>query len=394
MPGNEGAHPRGPVGWALWPFERLLRVEASSGIVLLAAALAALAWANSRWAAAYEQLWRTSLTLAAGPFSWPPTIGFCINDGLMTAFFLVVGLEIRRGFGSGSLADLRRALLPIAAAAGGMLVPALIYLAASRTPPASRGWGIPTATDIAFSVGVLALLGKRVPPALRVLLLALATVDDIGSIAIVSIFYPSGISVPWLIATAGGILGLALLRRLGIRPLVAYLLPSAFVWLGALHAGVHPAIAGVPIGLLVPIQKGEAAHSWVAYGVAPLFALANAGVSLQGLALGAAGSRTVFVGVLLARLLGKPAGIALAAMGAVGSGVCTLPRGVTWQGVLLIGCLGGIGLTVPLYIASVAFTDASLLAAAKLSLLAASVASTAVGLAVGVIVLPRPPAEG
>jgi NhaA family Na+:H+ antiporter len=267
-------------------------------------------------------------------------------------------------------------------------VPALIYLALNTPSVVRRGWGIPTATDIAFSVGVLALLGKRVPPALRVLLLALATVDDIGSIAIVSIFYPSGISVTWLFIATGGVLGLALLRRLRCSVVLAYLVPGCIVWLGALRAGVHPAIAGIPIGLLIPTERGEALHPWVAYGITPLFALANAGVSIQGLTFDCAGSRMVVAGVLLARVLGKPAGIMLATITLVRTGICSLPRGVTWRGVFLVGCLGGIGLTVPIYIAGVAFSDPSLLAAAKFSLLAASAVSTAIGLVVGKLVLP------
>jgi NhaA family Na+:H+ antiporter len=372
-------------GRRLWQrLLRILQVEASSGLVLLVAALVALACANSPWSGAYDDLWRTPLNLTVGGFSSTATVGFWINDGLMTLFFLVVGLEIRHEFARGTTVDLKGAVLPVAAAAGGMLVPALIYLAVSGAGVARRGWGIPTATDIAFSVGVLALLGKKVPPALRVLLLSLATVDDLGSIAIVSIFYPSRLSMTWLVVAVGGVSGLALLWRLRVRLLAAYLIPGSLVWLGALRAGVPPAIAGVAIGMLMPVERGEGLHAWVAYLVTPLFALANAGVGFRGLALHGVGSREVVEGVLLGRVLGKPAGIMLAAYAVVRAGLCDLPRGVTWRAVLLIGCLGGIGLTVPIYIAGVAFADPALLAAAKFSLLGASVLAAALGVIVGI----------
>jgi Na+:H+ antiporter, NhaA family len=201
-----------------------------------------------------------------------------VNDGLMTVFFLVVGAEIRREFREGALSDLRRATLPVAAAVGGMIAPALIYCAWNEAPIPTRGWGIPTATDIAFSVGVLALLGKRVPPALRVLLLALATVDDIGSVLVVSIFYPTGGAATGLMVAAGGTLGILTLRVLSIRSLVPYALPGLATWLGLHWSGMEPALSGISIGLLLPLERAEILHPWVACGIVPLFALANIGL--------------------------------------------------------------------------------------------------------------------
>jgi len=377
---------QGRLGRLLRPLERLLRIEALGGVVLLAAAVLALVCANSPWSAWYERTWATRVAIGIGPRE---TLRFWINEGLMTLFFLIVGLDLRHEFHQGILSDLRRAFLPIAAATGGMLVPALIYLGLNTGPINSRGWGVPIATDIAFSLGVLVLLGKRVPPSLRLLLLALATVDDIGSVLVVALFYPQAVSIAGLLIAAGGILGILLLLRFGVGRLLAYTLPAAIVWMGAFRAGLHPGIAGIPIGLLVPMKKGETLHRVVAYAITPLFALANAGVSIQGFALNVNSSMAVVWGVLLGRVLGKPAGILLASFATITAGISTLPPGVTWRGILTIGCLAGIGLTVPIYVAGVAFADQQLLAAAKLGLILASVASAAIGLFTGRLLLAR-----
>jgi len=376
------------ITWVPLALERFFQVEASSGIVLLAAAAAAVAWANSPWSSWYEGMWGAPFAVGMGPFTAAMSLGSLVNDGLMTVFFLVVGAEIRREFREGALSDLRRAALPVAAAAGGMIAPALIFWAWNQAPIPKRGWGIPTATDIAFSVGVLALLGKRVPPGLRVLLLALATVDDIGSVLVVSIFYPKGGATSGLIMAAGGTLGILALRGLGVRSLLAYVFPSLLTWLGLLRAGVEPALSGIPIGLLLPLERAELLHPWVAYGIAPLFALANAGLRIDGLSWHDKDSLTVMAGVVIGRVLGKPAGILLASLAAVRSGASRLPRGVNWRGILVIGCLGGIGLTVPIYIAAGAFTSSPLLASAKFALLVSAVASAMIGLFVGRILLP------
>jgi NhaA family Na+:H+ antiporter len=429
------------------PLERFLHVEAASGIVLLVAAVVALAWANSPWSSSYEALWHTPITLGAGSYVFTQTLHFWINDGLMAIFFFVVGLEIRREIYEGELADLRRAALPVAAAIGGMVAPALIYLAFNASAVTRQGWGVPMATDIAFAVGVLALLGKRVPAALRVLLLALAIIDDIGAILVIAIFYSSGVSWIGLVVAAGGVLGVVVLQRLGVRQALIYVLPGAVLWIGMLGAGVHPTIAGVILGLLTPVRSwfsnegfvAEAReaveefrssaraedqgvqdllpplrrikqahrealapvvriqaelHPWVAFVIMPLFALANAGVSLQGLSLEDAGATSVILGVLLGLLIGKPAGILLASFASVKLGICALPRGASWPGILLVGMVAGIGFTMAIFIAGLAFPGDGLLSAAKLAVLLASGVAAAIGLVLGRMVLPAQPVEG
>ena len=223
-----------------------------SGVVLLAAAAIALAWANSPWAAAYEALWHLMLNLGVAEFLPARDLHFWVNDGLMSVFFLVVGLEIRREMHDGALSDPRVATLPIVAAVGGVVIPALLYLLFNMHPEARRGWAIPTATDIAFAVGVLSLIGKAVPPALRMLLLTLAIIDDIAAILVIAFVYSSGIAVGGLLIVAAGVLGVLLLQWLGGQAALAYVLPGAVVWLGMLRAGMHPTLAGVLLGLLTP----------------------------------------------------------------------------------------------------------------------------------------------
>ncbi len=373
--------------WLLDLPERFLRLEASGGIALLTAALAAAVWANSPWSASYERVWQTPLW-SGTPL--PATLGFWINDGLMTAFFVLVGVEIRQELREGVLADRRTALLPTAAAFGGMVVPALIYATWNTDPVVQRGWGIPTATDIAFSVGILALLGRRVPPALRVLLLTLATVDDIGSVAIVAVFYHSGLSLQWgLLAAGTGILMLVSQHR-GMSWRWPYFVLGLVTWYAALRAGMHPALTGLLGGFSFPLKNSAFLRTSVAYGVAPLFALANAGVTVHGLHLGESASRSVMVGVLLARLVGKPVGILVTSAVLVRGGVTSLPPQVRWSGVALIGGLAAIGLTVPIYIASIAFADEALLAASRFALLASSAVAACVALIVGRWILPEP----
>jgi Na+:H+ antiporter, NhaA family len=416
--------------------ERFLHVEAASGLVLLAAAALALVWANSRLASSYEALWHTPFTIGFGSAIVAQSLHFWINDGLMTVFFLVVGLEIRRELHEGALSSVRLATLPVAAALGGILAPALIYLAFNTDPLLSQGWAIPTATDIAFAVGVLALLGARVPPALRVLLLALAIVDDLAAILVIAFFYSAGIAPMGLIVAGVGVLGVLAFQWLGFRHALAYALPGFIVWFGFLRAGVHPTLAGVVLGLLTPVatlrgrqallmsakqaleefrersqrgagnpgellqpvrQLGHAQremlapvvrveatlHPWVAYGIMPLFALANAGVSLQGLALGDPASRAVSAGIAIALVVGKPLGITLAAWLAVKSGIAVLPAAVSGRGLLLVGLLGGIGFTMAIFIANLAFPDPALLASAKLAVLIGSAVAGLSGLLFG-----------
>ncbi|WP_433936483.1 Na+/H+ antiporter NhaA [Sorangium cellulosum] len=431
----------------LGPLDRFLHVEAASGIVLLIASVIALAWANSPWGDAYEHFWHVPITIGVGSFVFTQSLHFWINEGLMTIFFFVVGLEIRREIHEGELADLKRAALPIAAAVGGMIAPALLYLSLNASPASRHGWGVPMATDIAFAVGVLALLGKRVPPALRVLLLALAIIDDIGAIIVIALFYSSGVAWTGLLIAAGGGLAVLVLQRFGVRRPAAYVAPGAVLWWGMFRAGVHPTIAGVVVGLLTPVRSwfgshgfltaarraldevGEVAereghradellsplrqiktaqrealppvvrlqatlHPWVAYGIMPLFAFANAGVRVDGSSLGHGASGTILLGVMLGLVAGKPLGVFLASFAMVRLGVCALPRGVGWPGIAVVGCVAGIGFTMAIFIAGLAFNDAAQLAAAKLGVLLASAVAAMIGLLVGRLVLSGAPVPG
>lgn len=385
------SHPQVLTARALAALERFTRIEAVSGIVLLLAALVALIWANSPAAEAYEHLWHTQVTFGLGDFSVSQSLHFLVNDGLMTIFFLVVGVEIRQEIKDGALASLKLATLPLGAALGGVMMPAIIYLLLNHGTLASTGWAVPTATDIAFAVGVLALLGKAIPSGIRVLLLALAIIDDIVAILIIAAFYTVSLDYLGLVIAAGGVLLVLLFQRMGISRAYMYILPGAVVWFGLLKTGVHPTLAGVILGLLTPVTaQGDTPapvkrvqaglHHWVAYGIMPLFALANAGVNLQGVNLSDGLSLHVALGVTLALVLGKPLGVLLACLTLVKLNVCKLPDGVTWAGVGLVGLLAGIGFTMSIFIAGLAFNDPALLSAAKLSVLGASSIAAVLGL--------------
>jgi NhaA family Na+:H+ antiporter len=409
-------HPTHP---ALWPL-RFISVEAVSGLVLLTAAALALACANSPLSRAYEALWQLRPSFGV-PLLSAYDLRFWINDGLMTIFFLLVGLEIRREIHDGTLSDPRVATLPIIAAAGGVLVPALLYILVSTlagsAPLARRGWAIPTATDIAFAVGVLSLI-PRVPPPLRMLLLTLAIADDVAAILIIAFCYSGGIVPGQFLIIAAGIALVLLLQWLGVQSALAYVLPGAVVWIGMLRAGVHPTLAGVALGLLTPVttvfgrrtgqrpaaRAGPPAtesfdplcaaeppvvrveamlHPYVAFGIMPLFAFANAGVSLKGLALGAGAPLAVGTGIVLGLVLGKPIGIVLAALAAVRLKLAELPAAVQWRQLVLLGILGGIGFTMSVFIANLAFAQPRLLAAAKFGVLVGSALAAALALALG-----------
>jgi NhaA family Na+:H+ antiporter len=418
--------------------ERFLHVEAASGVALLAAAAAALIWANSPAAESYEALWHAPFIVGIGELVVSQPLHFWINDGLMTIFFLVVGLEIRRELYEGALATPQLAALPLAAAFGGVAVPAAVYLAINGGHDVlGEGWAIPTATDIAFAVGILALLGKSIPSGIRILLLALAIIDDIIAVVIIAAFYSGGIDFTGLIVAALGALLVLGFQRIGVGSAYAYVVPGAIIWWGLLHAGVHPALAGVVLGVMTPVvsvrgraermhrlatralddlgrhRHGEghdpevlvdplkrlryaqrdlvppvvrvqtALHPWVAYCVMPLFAFANAGVSLKGTDYGTSESRLVVLGIAAALLIGKPVGILLGSWIAVRLRWCRLPPGVTWRGVVLVGCLGGIGFTMSIFVATLAFTEGALLAAAKSGVLLGSALAAALGLAFG-----------
>ena len=422
--------------------ERFLHVEAVSGIVLLIAAAAALIWANSPAAYNYHHFWETSVGFSIGGYAASVSLHFLINDALMTIFFLVVGMEIRREMHEGALAQLRVAILPLAAALGGVVVPALIYLSiASGTPALREGWAVPTATDIAFAVGVLALLGRSIPSTVRIFLLALAIIDDIAAVIIIALFYSVGLDYTGLAIAGAGILLVLGLQRIGIGAAYAYVIPGAIVWAGLLKLGVHPTLAGVALGLMTPVSRlghvsaplevashalglasaranehrdpreiaeplrqlrtaqrdllppvsrvQMALHPWVAYLVMPLFALANAGVTLEGTNLGMPAVQALVLGVALALVLGKPIGIVLGSWLAVRLGWCELPAGMSWRSVWLVGCLGGIGFTMSIFIATLAFADLELLAAAKAGVLLGSLTAGIAGLLLGRLYIVR-----
>jgi NhaA family Na+:H+ antiporter len=416
------------------PIQRILAVEATSGLALLATTVAALVWANV-WGASYEALWHTPMGLELGPWSVSRPLHFWINDGLMTIFFFLVGLEIRREIFEGELTSARKAALPLAAAIGGMLIPAAMYAVLNAGRATSAGWAIPMATDIAFAVGVLTVLGSRIPVAWRVLLLSLAIIDDIGAIAVIAAFYSQGISYEGLALVALGLLIVLLLRGAGVRVPALYVVPGVIVWAGLLVTGIHPTLAGVVLGLLTPARpwfgpsgfaettqanlenlpeddrdallarldlinhaRREAVspverlihllHPWVAFGIMPLFALANAGVVLGGAEI-SGDALWLFVGIVAGLALGKPLGIVAASLGSSQLGLATRSAEMSRRGLLLVGLVGGIGFTMSLFIAQLAFPPGPYLDTAKLAILVGSGVAIATGLAVGLVISRR-----
>jgi NhaA family Na+:H+ antiporter len=405
------------------PIQRFLSIEAASGLLLLVAVVIALALASTSLSHDYHAVLELPIGFHVGSFALEQSLHFWINEGLMTLFFFVVGLEIRRELYEGELSELRKAALPLVAALGGVLVPAAIYAAVNIGRAGSHGWAVPMATDIAFAVGVLTLLGSRVPHNLRVLLLGLAVIDDIAAIIVIAVFYSGGISLAGFGIAAIGVGAVLALRAAGMRAPAIYIVPGIVVWAGLWRAGVHPTLAGVVLGLLTPPRpwfgpsgfketteshllhmeqndrsellghldeinraRREAVspaerlihvlHPWVAYAVMPLFALANAGVDLR--AGGIAGDGIwVFAGIVLGLGVGKPVGIALA----------TRMMGKT-PGMVVVGLVGGIGFTMSLFIAQLAFGSGPLLETAKLAILVGSAVAMVAGLAYGRFSLP------
>lgn len=424
---------RTPIERLLSPFQRFARTESSGGIVLIACTLAALVWANSPWGPSYEALWATELGFSLGGRHTAHPLHHWINDGLMAVFFFVVGLEIKREVLVGELASARRAALPIAAAIGGMVTPAAIYAAVNAGGPGAAGWGIPMATDIAFALGVLALLGPRVPLSLKVFLAALAIVDDIGAVVVIALFYTSGISWAALGAAVLVLVALVVMNRMGARQPVTYYLLALALWAAFLQSGVHATVAGVLAAMAVPartridtgefLERGrelmdefdaageegdrvlpnehrqEVIHSlertceaaqaplqriehqlqpWVSFGIIPLFALANAGVHLGG-GVARELADPVAVGVILGLVLGKPLGITLFSWGVVRLGVAARPDGVSWRAIHGVSWLGGIGFTMSLFISALAFGAEERAAEAKVGILAASLLAGGIG---------------
>lgn len=421
---------------------RLVHIEAFGGVVLILAAIVALIWANSPYAQSYHDFWTQTVGFQLGDWAMSNSLHFWVNDALMTIFFLAVGMEIRREIHQGALSDLRQAALPLAAAAGGVIVPALVYVALNTDPTLRAGWAVPTATDIAFAVGVLALLGKSIPSNVRILLLAIAIIDDIVAVLIIAFFYSGGLDYTGFWYVLLGVVLVIAWQRLGIASAYAYILPGAILWFGVLKTGAHPTLAGVILGLMTPVyarplpadplelveknlqqlrqqsQKPDTdetvllqsianirqaqrellppvarvqmqLHPWVSFLVMPIFALANAGVSFQGIDISSGGAQTVMFGVVFALVLGKPLGIFMACRLAVWLKICQLPEGVSWSGVSLIGVLAGIGFTMSIFIGTLAFSDEVLLGAAKLGVLTASLVAAVLGLVWGVVYTRR-----
>jgi NhaA family Na+:H+ antiporter len=415
------------------PLKRLFASEAGGGVALILAAVVALVWANSPWAESYTTLWHLPVGVSLGGRSFSLTLHQWINDGLMAVFFFQVGLEIKREFLVGELSSPRNAVLPIAAAFGGMVVPALIYSGINAGRPGIAGWGIPMATDIAFALGVLALLGPRVPAGLKVFLAALAIADDLGAVLVIALFYSTGIAWLWL-AVGGIAIACAALGNVGgVRQPLFFVVLGCVAWIAFLHSGVHATVAGVLIAMTIPVRtrleenefvlegrrlltafqqssrgdvsvlgnpaQQEAVHRLetackhvqtplsrmehslagvIAFGIMPVFALANAGVSLGG-AEGAAGGLAVTLGALIGLVLGKPIGVTLFSWLAVRSGLAVLPAGTSWRALHGVSWLAGIGFTMSLFIAGLAFGESALLTDAKLGVFAASVIAGGIG---------------
>jgi NhaA family Na+:H+ antiporter len=339
-------------------------------------------------------LWGYDITATFGRFSIADDLRHWVNDGLMPIFFFVIGLEVKRELTEGELTDRRAASLPLLAAVGGMAVPALVYFAWNPSGPASSGWGIPMATDTAFALGVLALLGARVPSGLKLFLLTLAVVDDIGAICVIAIFYSSDVQIEWL---AGAVLTIAIvvaMRRLGVPFALAYVAPALVLWLCVFQSGVHATIAGVALGLLTPVTDSRGRrvldmlehrlHPWTSFVVVPVFALANAGITLSGDAVRAAGSSTITWGVATGLVAGKTVGIVTASAVCVALGLSRLPERSSFRDLLGIAALAGIGFTVSLFIADRSFPGTELYEA-KIGILAASLVASMLG--TGLIVL-------
>lgn len=401
------------------PVVRFLHVESAGGILLLAATLVALVWANSPWRSSYAELWQTRIVVEVGGHRLEEDLGHVVNDALMTLFFFVVGMEIKREMAVGELRDPRRVALPALAALGGMVVPAAVFLAFNAGTPGARGWGIPMATDIAFALGVLALVGRGIPESVKLVLLTLAIVDDIGAIAVIAVVYSSDLN-PGLILAAAGVLGIVVvLVRLHVTAAPVYALLGLSLWLLVFESGVHATVAGVALGLVTPararqtdlrpdevagvVGRGgavaardirrtadavrgsvsacdrliDALHPWTSYLIVPVFALANAGVELTTDAF--TPPSRVFAGVTVGLVAGKLIGITSFGWLAVRTGIGRLPPGVGWSHLAGLAAVAGIGFTVSLFVTALAFDDPAFRSDAKIGILVASVVAAGLG---------------
>jgi len=378
---------------AAQPMVRFLHIEAASAIMLLVATAVALVWANSRWQGGYESFWSTNVRIQVGSYVFDEDLAHVVNDALMSLFFFVVGMEIKRELVVGELRDRRTVALPALAALGGMLFPALIYTAFNAGGAGADGWGIPMATDIAFAMGVAALLGERVPSPVKVLLLTLAIVDDIGAIAVIAIFYSDDLWLRMLLVAAGVAVLVWAMYRVNVTLSVLYVVAGCALWLAVYESGVHATIAGVALGLLIPARQTRYEidadtpspcdhliaifHPWTSYVVLPIFALANAGIPLSMEAL--RHPSDVLLGVTVGLVVGKLVGVVTFSWIGVRIGIARLPVGTSWHHIVGLGAIAGIGFTVSLFIAGLAFEPGGLQDDAKMGVLLAS--AIAAGLA-------------
>ncbi|MEQ8791846.1 MAG: Na+/H+ antiporter NhaA [Pirellulaceae bacterium] len=425
LPDDENPLPKEPVDRVIRPIVRFMHVEAASGVVLLICTIVALVLANSPWGEGFLHFFEIEIGFEIeGVLKMQHSLHHWINDALMTVFFFVVGLEVKRELVVGELRDPRGAVLPVAAALGGMVVPAGIYLALQYGQPGESGWGIPMATDIAFVVGCMAILGRRVPNGLRVMLLSLAIADDIGAIIVIAVGYTEDLQWSWLLAGGVGIGVVSLMARIGVRSFFAYVTAGVFIWIAFHESKVHATLAGVILGLMTPARtyidqnifsqllrraesvmqgdwesmphRAEAVsrfrhavretispleylegilHPWTSFVIMPIFALANAGVAIHLEELGSGVGLAVAVGLVV----GKPLGILLFSWLAVATRLAKLPEGVNWGLLAGGGCLAGIGFTMALFIAGLA-VEGDLLDSAKIGVLAGSLLSAALGM--------------
>ena len=375
----------------LTAIREFLRLEAAGGIVLVGAAAVAILLANSPLSWLYDGLLATPVVVQVGALSLAKPLLLWVNDGLMAIFFFLVGLEIKREVLEGELSSLSQTALPAAGAVGGMVLPILIYLALNLDDAiALRGWAIPAATDIAFALGVLSLAGSRVPASLKVFLLALAIMDDIGAILIIALFYAGDLSLLSLGLALIGIAGLVVMNRLGVTKLAGYILIGIAVWVCVLKSGIHATLAGVAVAFCIPLGRGRsgddsplkelehALHPWVAFGILPAFAFANAGVSLSGLSVSDL-LAPVPLGIAAGLFIGKQVGVFGCVAAAVRFGWCRLPSGVNWLHLYGVALLTGIGFTMSLFIGTLAFGDAAFAAEVRIGVIGGSVLSAALG---------------
>lgn len=411
------------------PVQTFLQTQAAGGIAILAGALIALIWANLFGAEAYNDFWRTPFSIELGDASLPLELRHLVNEGLMTFFFLVVGLEIKRELATGELRDPRNAALPILGAIGGMVVPALIYVAFNGTTgPSARGWGIPMATDIAFAVGVISLFGRGLPSGLKLFLLSLAIVDDLGAIMVIAIFYSTDLALGPLGIAGGLVLAILVMQRLHVRSMVPYIVVGSSLWLAVLSSGVHASIVGALVGLLtpaIPFQRSSAVgnearkvadltqgdpdyrdanvhhwvrlwtlskesvsplsrlehhlHRWSSFVIVPIFALANAGVEINAQSVGDAMTSPIGLGVATGLVVGKTVGVWLAAWIGVKLRLARLPAGVNFSSMLAVAVVAGVGFTVSLFVGELAFVAQERIEIARIGTLTGSLVAGLIG---------------